>query len=138
MIMSQPDPLTRDLDLLRERYAKLVDTHRQLQLRNTFLEERVLNIVDAATQDKTHLEDELIAAKQQIFRLQETVQELQVDKQRYKDDCNLAVRLLHRHPNEFHSTAANNQESLSSEKAESVGLSLGTNTSGRFCFSTVY
>ena len=137
MMLSQPDPLTRELELMRERYAKLVDAHGQLQLRNTFLEERVLNIVDVTRQDQTHLEDELIAAKQQIFRLQETVQELQVEKQRYKDDCNLAVRLLHRHPNEFLSTAANNQES-SSEKGESVGLWLAMNTGGSFCFSIVY
>ena len=106
---SQPDD-----ELMRERHSKLVDAHGQLQLRNTFLEERILNLVDVGTQEKTHLEEELIAAKQQIFRLEETVHELQIDKQRYKDDCNLAVQLLQQYPNEFTSTP---------DKTESVRLS---------------
>jgi hypothetical protein len=96
--------LTRELELIRERYLKLVDVHGQLQMQNSLLEERVLSIVETYSNEKTQLEQDLINAKQKIMHLQDTVDDLEIEKQRYKDDCNLAVRLLHRYPNEFIST----------------------------------
>jgi hypothetical protein len=96
--------LTRELELIRERYLKLVDVHGQLQMQNSLLEERVLSIVETYSNEKTQLEQDLIDAKQKIMHLQDTVDDLEIEKQRYKDDCNLAVRLLHRYPNEFIST----------------------------------
>ena len=103
--------LARDLELMRERYLKLADVHGQLQVQNSLLEERILSIVETFASEKSQCEQELIDAKQQIEQLQDTVQELESDKQRYKEDCNLAVRLLHRNPNEFMSTTeVTNQE----------------------------
>ena len=55
---------------------------------------------------KFHLENSLSDAKYKIEYLQQTINELQIEKQRYKDDCNLAVRLLHQYPNEFISIAS--------------------------------
>jgi regulator of replication initiation timing len=98
--------LTRDLELMRERYLKLVDIHGQLQMQNSLLEERILSVVETYSNEKNYFEQALFDAKQESTRLQETVKELQIEKQRYKDDCNLAVRLLHRHPNEFISTTS--------------------------------
>jgi DNA repair ATPase RecN len=95
-----------ELDLMRERYLKLVDIHGQLQVQNSLLEERILSIVETYSTEKSQLEQALSDAKEQIVYLQETVNELQTEKQRYKDDCNLAVRLLHRYPNEFISTTS--------------------------------
>ena len=95
-----------ELELLRERYLKLVDMHGQLQIQNGLLEERILSIVETSGEETNRLERSLADAKEQIGYLQETVNELQIDKQRYKDDCNLAVRLLHRYPNEFISTTS--------------------------------
>lgn len=95
-----------ELDLLRERYLKLVDIHGEIQKQNSLLEERILSIVESYSDEKTHLENELSRAKEQIQYLQHTVEELQIDKQRYKDDCNLAVRLLHQHPKEFITTTS--------------------------------
>ncbi|UJR37214.1 hypothetical protein I4U23_029923 [Adineta vaga] len=98
-----------ELELMRERYLKLVDIHGQLQIQNSLLEERLLSIVETYSDEKKHLEQSLCDAKQQIVYLQETINELQIDKQRYKDDCNLAVRLLHQHPQEFISTTSTGQ-----------------------------
>lgn len=98
-----------ELEQLRERYLKLVDMHGQLQMQNSVLEERVLDVVESCSNERKQLEQALLDAKQQIIYLQETVNELQVDKQRYKDDCNLAVRLLHQHPQEFIATTASGQ-----------------------------
>jgi len=95
-----------ELDLLRERYLKLANIHGEIQKQNSLLEERILNIVENYSEEKSHLENELTRAKEQIQYLQHTVEELQIDKQRYKDDCNLAVRLLHQHPNEFIATTS--------------------------------
>ncbi|CAF2390746.1 unnamed protein product [Rotaria sp. Silwood2] len=63
-----------ELELMRERYGKL------------------------------NLEQDLIDVKQKIIHLQDTIDDVKIENQRYKDDCNLAVRLLQRHPNEFIST----------------------------------
>ncbi|CAF0773524.1 unnamed protein product [Rotaria sp. Silwood1] len=98
--------LTNELALMRERYLKLADIHGQLQMQNSLLEERVLSIVETYSNEKNHLEQSLFDAKQEILCLKETINDLQIEKQRYKDDCNLAVRLLHRHPNEFISTTS--------------------------------
>jgi DNA repair ATPase RecN len=96
----------QELELMRERYLKLVDIHGQLQIQNSLLEDKILSIVETYSNEKNLLEQSLMDAKQQIVSLQDTINELQIDKQRYKDDCNLAVRLLHRHPNEFVSTTS--------------------------------
>ena len=98
-----------ELELMRERYLKLVDVHGQLQIQNSLLEERILTLVETYADEKKQLEQSLSDAKQQITYLQDTVNELQIDKQRYKDDCNLAVRLLHQHPQEFVSTTTAGQ-----------------------------
>ncbi|CAF1679096.1 unnamed protein product, partial [Adineta ricciae] len=98
-----------ELELMRERYLKLVDVHGQLQIQNSLLEERILALVETYADEKKQLEQSLSDAKQQITYLQDTVNELQIDKQRYKDDCNLAVRLLHQHPQEFVSTTTAGQ-----------------------------
>ena len=114
----------RELELMRERYLKLADVHGQLQVQNSLLEERILSIVETFASEKGQIEQELIDAKQQIEHLQETVQELESDKQRYKEDCNLAVRLLHRNPNEFMSTAEMTHPEAAKNRPESVGAPL--------------
>jgi DNA repair ATPase RecN len=96
--------LTNELELMRERYLKLFNIHGQSQKQTSLLEERILSIVETYSNEKNQLEQDLIDAKQQILNLQDTIKELEIEKQRYKDDCNLAVRLLHQNPNEFIST----------------------------------
>ncbi|CAF2872436.1 unnamed protein product [Rotaria sp. Silwood2] len=112
--------LTHELELMRERYLKLVDVHGQLQMQNSLLEERVLSIVETYSNEKNHLEQSLFDAKEEILCLKETINELQFEKQRYKDDCNLAVRLLHRHPNEFISTTSGQIQEQINNRFEST------------------
>ncbi len=109
-----------ELELMRERYLRLVDIHGQLQIQNSLLEERILSIVENYSTEKEQLEQALLEAKQQAASLQATVNELQIEKQRYKDDCNLAVRLLHRHPNEFISTTSGQIQEQIKNRYESV------------------
>ena len=112
--------LRNELESMRERYLKLVDAHGQLQIQNSLLEERVLSIIETYSNEKSQLEQLLFNAKQQIIGLQETVNELQSEKQRYKDDCNLAVRLLHRYPNDFISTTSDQIQGQIENRHESV------------------
>jgi cell shape-determining protein MreC len=95
-----------ELELMRERYVRLADIHGQSQIQNSLLEDRILSIVEKYSNEKNQLEQSLCDAKQQIISLQDTINELQIEKQRYKDDCNLAVRLLHQRPNQFISTTS--------------------------------
>ena len=110
-----------ELEGMQERYLKLVDLHGQLQVQNSLLEERILEIIENYSTEKNQLERTLGDAKEQIGYLQETVNELQTEKQRYKDDCNLAVRLLHRYPNEFISTTSGQIPEQLQNRYESVG-----------------
>ncbi len=84
--------LTRDLELMRERYRRLINIHGELQKQNSLLEEKILSIVETYSNDKYQLEQDLIIAKQRILHLEDTVNDLEIEKQRYKDDCNLAAR----------------------------------------------
>jgi len=111
-----------ELELMRERYLKLADIHGQLQIQNGLLEERILSLVEKYSNEQTQLEKSLNDAKQQIIYLQDTVNELQIEKQRYKDDCNLAVRLLHRYPNEFISTTSGQIQEQLKNRYESVKI----------------
>jgi DNA repair ATPase RecN len=112
--------LTRDLELMRERYRRLINIHGELQKQNSLLEEKILSIVETYSNDKYQLEQDLIIAKQRILHLEDTVNDLEIEKQRYKDDCNLAVRLLREHPNEFISTKLEHIPEQLKNKNESV------------------
>ena len=48
-----------ELELMRERYLKLVDIHGQLQAQNSLLEERILSIVETYSDEKKELEQSL-------------------------------------------------------------------------------
>lgn len=91
-------------NIVQERYSKLLEIHGQLQNQNSLLEERLLTLVEKSSAEKMHLEDELHKAKERIQHLEETVRELQNDKQRYKDDCQRAVQLLQQNRQDFLST----------------------------------
>ena len=93
--------IVQERDLLRERYAKLIELHGQLQSQNSLLEERLLTLVEKSSAEKMHLEEELHKARERIVHLEDTVRELQTDKQRYKDDCQRAVQLLQQNRQEF-------------------------------------
>ena len=93
--------MNNELESIRERYLKLIESHGELQKQNSLLEDRLLTIVENYSEEKSKFEHDLLHAKQQIVELTNTVNELEFEKQRYKNDCNLAVSLLHQHPNEF-------------------------------------
>lgn len=105
---------------MRERYQKLLDAHRQLQTENSILEERILSIAESFSNENSQLEQQLIDAKIQIIDYKNTIDQLEVEKQRYKDDCNLAVRLLHQRPNDFISTASDEIQDYVKNKNELV------------------
>ncbi|CAF1327133.1 unnamed protein product [Rotaria magnacalcarata] len=117
------DSLTRDLALMRERYQKLLDAHGHLQMQNSSLEERILSIAEIFSNEKFQLEQELIDAKQQISNFKDTINELAIEKQRYKDDCNLAVSLLHQNPHEFSSTISEDIQKQLNVKSELIPTS---------------
>ncbi|CAF1172852.1 unnamed protein product [Rotaria sordida] len=116
----QINSLTRDLELMRERYHKLLDAHGQLQTQNSLFEEQILSIVETYSNEKNQLEQNLIDAKQEIINLKDTINELEIEKQRYKDDCNLAVTLLHQHPHDFISTQSDYIQKQLQNKNEST------------------
>lgn len=97
--MEEISALKRELELVRERYGKLLDAHREIQKQNCLLEERILMIVEDSSNDKENLRH----AQEEIRHLKQTIKTSEHEKQRYRNDCNLAVRLLQQNPTEFHS-----------------------------------
>ena len=95
--MEELSALKRELELVRERYAKLLDAHREIQKQNCLLEERILVIVEDSSNDKENLRH----AQEEICHLKETIKASEHEKQRYRNDCNLAVKLLQQNPTEF-------------------------------------
>lgn len=82
--------LKRELNLVRERYARLLDAHRDIQNRNCLLEERILEMVEKTSN-----------AEDEIHRLKETIQTLENDQQRYRNNWNLVIRFLQQNAKEF-------------------------------------
>jgi len=107
--------LTRELDLNRERYQRLLNVHIQLQNQNCLLEERILALVESYASEKKQFEDQFLEIKQENLHLKQLVDKLETENQRYKNDCQLAVGLLQQYPNEFISKSSdNNQDKLES------------------------
>ena len=90
-----------ELQFLRERCSKLLSVHQNLQLENSILEEKVLQFIECSTTNRSQLEEKLVLADEKISELEQKVEKLEQEKRRYRDDCNLAVHLLHCRPNEF-------------------------------------
>lgn len=90
-----------EYEILRERYLRLVDLHGHVQSQCSDLEGRILQLVENHELERKSSEKSLCKAEEQIYYLEETIRQLQIDKQRYKDDCQLAVQLLHRSPDDF-------------------------------------
>ncbi|KAL8576200.1 hypothetical protein ACOMHN_027855 [Nucella lapillus] len=90
-----------ELVRLRERYDRLMDSHKKMQKVNNNLEDKLLKLVTSSEAEKTALQTQV---DDLTTRLQDTrvyVNDLEDENEKYRSDCNMAVQMLQCKPSSF-------------------------------------
>ncbi|XP_076442826.1 tight junction-associated protein 1-like [Babylonia areolata] len=90
-----------ELVRLRERYDRLMDSHKKMQKLNNNLEDKLLRLVSSTEAEKAALQGQV---DDLTTRLQDTrvyVTELEEENEKYRSDCNMAVQMLQCKPSSF-------------------------------------
>lgn len=90
-----------ELVRLRERYDRLMDSHKKMQKLNNNLEDKLLKLVTSSEAEKTALQAQV---DDLTTRLQDTrvyVNDLEEENEKYRSDCNMAVQMLQCKPSSF-------------------------------------
>ncbi|RNA07603.1 tight junction-associated 1-like [Brachionus plicatilis] len=85
----------------KEKYDRVYDVQRKLEKINSDLEERLLKIVEKYENEQKTLLEDLTIAHSKLVEANLTIEDLEKQKDTYKQDCNLAVSLLQCKPNDF-------------------------------------
>ncbi|RUS87652.1 hypothetical protein EGW08_004575, partial [Elysia chlorotica] len=90
-----------DLNRLRERYDRLLESHKRMQKINHDLEDKLLNLVNQFEMDKLSLQKELSTMMNKLVDARMLIKELDEESEKYRMDCNTAVQLLQCKPSDF-------------------------------------
>lgn len=93
--------LKEELSRLRDRYDRLMESHKCLQRQNHSLEDKLLKVVNKFEAEKTTIQKDYAAATSKLVDTRVTICELEEENDRYRKDCNLAVQLLQCKPSSF-------------------------------------
>ncbi|CAH8292326.1 unnamed protein product, partial [Schistosoma turkestanicum] len=113
---------------------RLVSSHQRLSKLNHELEEKLLDIIEKSSTEIQQLTEELESTKNSLRKAQHTLNCLIEERDRCKEDCISAVKLLQENPNQFVSELPPS-ESSSPDKIEILtnlsngDCSQGTNNS---------
>nr|CAH8841460.1 unnamed protein product [Trichobilharzia regenti] len=89
------------LQILTERYERLMSSHQRLSKLNHELEEHLLNTIEKSTSEIQQLTEELESTKNALRHSQQSLNIITQERDRCKEDCISAVRLLQANPNQF-------------------------------------
>jgi len=92
---------------LRDRYDRLIDSHRKMQKINNNLEDKFLTVVQKLEGDKQDLNVSINTLSDKLSEAADRIQDLEDDCSRYQSDCSVAVHLLQCKPAEFMSHKLN-------------------------------
>ena len=93
--------LNDDNKILKEKYDRVFDVQKKLEKINSDLEEKLLKIVEKYENEQKTLLEDLTIAHSKLVETNLYIEELEKQKEMYKQDCNLAVNLLQCKPNDF-------------------------------------
>ncbi|KAJ6218121.1 hypothetical protein RDWZM_009278 [Blomia tropicalis] len=139
----------RDSQLLsmEDKYDRLLESYRKLQKVNQGLEDKLLRIADKFENEKIILTNSVNDLTGKLSNAESIAANLKTESEQYKNDCNLALRLLQCKPSQFVSHKLDSfpkdvqisvQEYLNinnSDQCESNGK-VTTKTSSRFPIPT--
>ncbi|CAG2053350.1 unnamed protein product [Timema podura] len=99
--------LTDNSQLTSDGFEKLPDqimlyeSHKRVQKVNQSLEDKLLRIVDKCETEKTALTRDIASLTQKLADATDKVNQLKDENERYRNDVNLAIQLLHCKPTNF-------------------------------------
>ncbi|ESO93525.1 hypothetical protein LOTGIDRAFT_232600 [Lottia gigantea] len=93
--------VTDEFNKLRDRYDRLLDSHKRMQKVNHELEDKLLKVVNKFEGEKTELQRELASSTSKLVDAKLTICDLEEENDRYRTDCNMAVQLLQCKPSNF-------------------------------------
>lgn len=80
---------------------RLLEGHRKLQKVNQGLEDKLLRIADKFETEKSALTRDVADLTNKLVDARVSIAELEEESDQYKNDCNIAVRLLQCKPSNF-------------------------------------
>jgi len=98
---SEAARLTEELAKLRDRYERLLDSHKKMQRVNHNLEEKLLSIVTKCETEKRSMEEEVSQLTSKLVDAKVSISDMEEENERYRSDCNMAVKLLQCKPSNF-------------------------------------
>ncbi|KAK4469908.1 hypothetical protein MN116_007412 [Schistosoma mekongi] len=118
------------IQVLTERHERLASSHQRLSKLNHDLEEKLLNIIEKSATEIQQLTDELESTKSSLRKAQQTLNTIKEERDRCKEDCTFAVKLLQANPDKFLSELPRNESPLSDEIHVLTNLSNGDCSQG--------
>uniref|UniRef100_A0A5K4FCX6 Uncharacterized protein n=1 Tax=Schistosoma mansoni TaxID=6183 RepID=A0A5K4FCX6_SCHMA len=89
------------IQILTERHERLISSHQRLSKLNHELEERLLDTIEKSSTEIQQLTEELESTKHSLRTAQQTLNSIVEERDRCKEDCISAVKLLQENPNQF-------------------------------------
>lgn len=93
--------LRDELVTWQDKYSRLYEAHKRVQKVNQSLEDKLLKLVDKTETEKTALTKDVATLSHRLADANYTIQRLQDDNEKYKNDVNLAIQLLQCKPGNF-------------------------------------
>ncbi|KAF7257131.1 hypothetical protein EG68_05990 [Paragonimus skrjabini miyazakii] len=90
-----------EFENLRERYELLLADHHRLSRLNHELEARLLENIELKNTEIKAISDELQTMKSRLQEHEKALSCVSAERDRYKEDCAVAVNLLHTNPDQF-------------------------------------
>lgn len=90
-----------ELNKLRDRCDRLMDSHKKLQRLNHNLECKLLTVVEKLEEEKRSLSEESLRLNLHLLESKVAICDLKEELDRYRQDCNVAVQLLQCKPSNF-------------------------------------
>ncbi|KAG8192918.1 hypothetical protein JTE90_025626 [Oedothorax gibbosus] len=85
----------------KEKYDRLYENQRRLQKVNESLEEKLLLVAEKFENEKSDLTKDVSDLTSRLVESRLTIAELEEENEQYRNDCNIAVRLLQCKPSSF-------------------------------------
>lgn len=93
--------LMNENKILKDKYEKVNDAQRKFENQNSKLEDRLLNIVEKYEAEQKGLLEDLSIAHSKLVEMKLNLNELEDQKEQFRNDCNVAVNLLQCRPEGF-------------------------------------
>ncbi|GIY06681.1 tight junction-associated protein 1 [Caerostris extrusa] len=93
--------LQQELEICKDKYERLFDSHKKLQKVNQGLEDKLLKLVDKFETEKNALTKDVADLTNRLVEARLSINDLEEQNVQYRNDCNIAIQLLQCKPSNF-------------------------------------